>query len=684
MFKRALLVIFVLVFSLYYAIAQQLPNPSAPPPKHRNAIIFVADGLRHGSVNAQDTPALYKLRTEGVHFENSYSLFPTFTTANASAIATGHRLGDTGDYSNGLYVGFQMFDIGNFNHGPGTTIPFIENDEVLADLNSHFNGNYLSEQTLLEAARLSGFNTAAIGKLGPAAIQAISSITPQGEKFPVPDTVIIDDSTAYNPYDVTNPVPLSIPLPAELVQRIIKLQLPLDTPARTNGFPEKSPYNNGGAGNWQKPGTLRPNDVQQQWMIDVTTRAVLPMFAEENKPFVLLFWSRDPDASQHNHGDSFQQLVPGINGATSLAGIRNADRCLQQILDWLEKHPEIKANTDILVTSDHGFSTVSRRELDRTGTVTKAESAQHFYYNAAAELDTGKGSLPSGFLAIDLAWSLQTKLWDPDSRAPIGSRSPYKQVNLRVDELFHPLDQWERPAQGNGLLGQNVYKVDGSDAMAIVAANGGSDLIYIPDKNPETANRIVKALLKLDYVDGIFVDDQYGKIPGTLPLSAIDLIGSGVMPRPAIVVAFKGFYLNPGNLMLGVQISDTSLQEGQGNHGGFGRECTWNNMAAIGPDFKQGFVDKAPISNADITPTLAKLLGIEMKSNGKLRGRIIDEALRGAADPTVSPLKPVIADPVENGMRTVMFMQEFAGQKYFHSACMTASKTLDPETCSKR
>ena len=31
-----------------------------------------------------------------------------------------------------------------------------------------------------------------------------------------------------------------------------------------------------------------------------TTRIVLPHFKEAGKPFALLFWSRDPDMSQHN------------------------------------------------------------------------------------------------------------------------------------------------------------------------------------------------------------------------------------------------------------------------------------------------------------------------------------------------------------------------------------------------
>ena len=76
----------------------------AQSPPRRNILIFVADGLRHGSVNEQDTPALWAIRTEGVHFENSHALFPTFTMAISAAIATGRGLGDTGAYSNVLWA----------------------------------------------------------------------------------------------------------------------------------------------------------------------------------------------------------------------------------------------------------------------------------------------------------------------------------------------------------------------------------------------------------------------------------------------------------------------------------------------------------------------------------------------------------------------------------------------------
>ena len=73
-----------------------------------NLILFVPDGLRGRIVTPQTAPAMAEVRDKGVNFRNSHSLFPTFTTANASAMATGHYLGDTGDFSNTIYTGYPV------------------------------------------------------------------------------------------------------------------------------------------------------------------------------------------------------------------------------------------------------------------------------------------------------------------------------------------------------------------------------------------------------------------------------------------------------------------------------------------------------------------------------------------------------------------------------------------------
>ncbi len=55
-----------------------------------NVVLFIPDGLRAQIVDARTAPAMAAVRDRGVAFRNSHSLFPTFTTPNASAMATGH------------------------------------------------------------------------------------------------------------------------------------------------------------------------------------------------------------------------------------------------------------------------------------------------------------------------------------------------------------------------------------------------------------------------------------------------------------------------------------------------------------------------------------------------------------------------------------------------------------------
>ena len=118
----------------------------APAPAH-NVLLFISDGLRAVSVTPESTPTMARLRKNGVDFVNSHSLFPTETTPNASAIATGHYLGDTGDFGNTLYFPFPIWS------RAGVPITFLESDSVLGELNQHYDGNYLHEETLIGAAR---------------------------------------------------------------------------------------------------------------------------------------------------------------------------------------------------------------------------------------------------------------------------------------------------------------------------------------------------------------------------------------------------------------------------------------------------------------------------------------------------------------------------------------------------
>ena len=614
----------------------------------RNVIIFVADGLRTGSVNPTDAPTLLNVRQKGVFFANSHALFPTFTTANGSAIATGHYLGDTGDFSNYVYLGFPVFNTGNFGKTAASPVPFLEDDQVLGDVDDHYQGNYLNEESLLGFARQHGYQTAAVGKLGPTAIQAISQLQPVNKQFTTPTTVIIDDLTGSAS---------GVPLDPAIVSALTRAGL------GTVPTPRNQPD-----GNNATPGTRNANVGQQQWFADAVTNAILPTFKASGKPFVLVYWSRDPDGTQHNQGDSLNALVPGINGPTSRAAVKNVDNNLKQILDFINSDADLAANTDIVITSDHGFATISRHEVDAAGHATASYSAGFTYKDASGRQDVNTGFLPTGFLAIDLAHNLGLPLYDSDSLISDGMGGQrYELVEPGIPQQTSVMRQ--HPAKGNGLIGGSGKILNQADAKVIVAGNGGSDLIYVPDKDARTVRAIVDFLTQQDYTGALFVDDQYGEIPGALPLSSIGLKGTALLPTPTIAVGFKTFGLDRTNpLMTAVQISDTPLQEGQGMHGGFGRDSTFNNMAAIGPDFKVGYVDEGPVSNADITPTIAKLLGFELPGTGRLSGRILSEALKGA-DGNVKYERKVLPSGKSGDKSTVLFYQNVNGYSYFDQAC---------------
>src|SRR5262249_48756992 len=157
------------------------------------------------------------------------------------------------------------------------------------------------------------------------------------------------------------------------------------------------------------------------------------------------FWSRDPDGTQHNQGDSLGDLWPGINGISSRRGVQNADRALQRLLTWLDANPAVKANTDVVVTSDHGFATISRSMIDRSHR-TASESAKHDYVDGAGRVDTVQGTLPNGFLALDLAYDLQLNVFDPDQHAG-GSRT-YRQLRIGSSAQPGAIATWEHPLRG--------------------------------------------------------------------------------------------------------------------------------------------------------------------------------------------------------------------------------------------
>src|SRR5215472_8275640 len=91
-------------------------------------------------------------------------------------------------------------------------------------------------------------------------------------------------------------------------------------------------------------------------------------------------------------------------------------------------------------------------------------------------------------------------------------------------------------------------------------------------------------------------------------------------------------------------------------HGSVGRGDTGRVRASSGPDFKSGFADGAPASNADVGKTLAHILGLKIKDTGRLIGRVLTEAIPGGTTPSYSA-RITLSDPDAGGLRTILNYQ---------------------------
>lgn len=574
-------------------VAAGANSAAAAPVSGRNVVIFVADGLRYDSVTPETGPTFLKIRREGVDFTSSHSAYPTLTTVNAAVIATGHMPGDTGNYANSFYTGFPV------KCAEGAPLAFVEDNCILRDIKSHFSNDYIAQTTLLQAARQAGINTVLVGKKGPLAIQYLPALDSKNDSVEGPVGIFIDESTNKSEFSPT----IGGPLAAE-----IKAATGLAAPADTSA----------------------PNLAQQAYQQNAVTQVLIPRLKQSGKPFAMLYWSRDPDATQHAAADSEGKLVPGINSTNDRSAIYNADRDLKAILDAL-KFQGLDGNTDVIVVADHGFSTIGKGIPTADGEIPNS-------------------TLPSGFLALDVADWLGRKIFDP------------MRANAEVD-----LASGEHPT-GYALIGDSAEKPE-----AILVSNGNTEFIYVPEgpNRRAIASKLIAKLATAPYTGGLFVNDAVidgkpGDFAGAVPMSQINMIGSSKVPQPTIILALRSFVAKGctlGELLCAVELSDTSLATGHGNHGSFSRADTRNFMAAIGPDFKTGAQVSSPVGNMDVAPTAAKLLGISLNGPGTLTGRVMEEALKDGK-PVKVEMRTIASPKTADGLQTVVKTQVVGNTHY--------------------
>ncbi len=169
----------------------------------------------------------------------------------------------------------------------------------------------------------------------------------------------------------------------------------------------------------------------------------------------------------------------------------------------------------------------------------------------------------------------------------------------------------------------------GEPGGVVMAPNGGAALFYVSGGEAvlrDTAGRLAEWLTAQPWCGPLAASRAAGDLPGTLPAALIGLEG----PRaPCLSMSFRwDSTLNSAGFA--GHACSTNLAPGQGQHGSMSRHETRSVLFASGPDFKQRAAIATPTGNADLAPTILRLLGLP--GGETMHGRVLEEILRQGPD----------------------------------------------------
>ena len=555
----------------------------------RRVIVFVWDGLRADDLTPEITPNYFALVRSGVVFADHHAVYPTFTMMNSASIATGTYPGAHGFYGNVVYAPSARGKNAKGAEIDFSAPAFIEDFGVVEAVRDAYQGRLTLVSTMLQAAQVKGMTTAAVGKFGAAFIQ---DYTRGG--------IILDEDAAMPLAFAKELQQAGYALPRNSVNAYEGGALTL---ANDNGDPTApipiARLKDGQTGDpLDRSGALSRRGFT--YLTDVFVNYILP----NKKPNLTIFWSKEPDATSHAYG-------PGTYN--SIDATRMNDEILGRIVAKL-RELGWENSTDIIITQDHNHSTVSG-------------DVSHYPLRAIADRGVGPpdplGYAVSGFVrTAELLTRDGLKAYDG-----AGCRNIPTLSGIQADgtHLYPVKDDRDGEvcgrAQSYTSPGYVVPKPVPAGAI-VVAANAGSDYLFVPDHSTQTVRAAVASLQSRLQFGAIFVSDRYGEIAGTLPTSLIKTENSG--RAPDIIVSFN--YDETTAVVGKSGVSYASSVNRRGDHGSFSPTDVHISLMARGPHFKPGLRDPLPSANVDIAPTVARILGFSMPD---AQGRVLEEALEG-------------------------------------------------------
>src|SRR5438270_3555210 len=486
---RLLIFLSALSFVLLGMTAGLRAQPQETGAAARKVIIFVCDGLRSDDLSTEITPNYFALARSGVVFADHHAVYPTFTMMNSASIATGTYPGIHRFYGNVVYAPIAKGKNAKLVAIDFLAPAFIEDFGVVEAVRDSYQGRLTLVSTMLQAAQAKGLTTAAVGKFGAAFIQDYHRggiILDEDAAIPLAFAKELQNAGYALPRNSVNAHPAGA------------LTLAKDNGDPTAPIPIQRLKDGQTANPLDRSGALSRRGFR--YLTDVFVDYILPV----KQPDLTVFWSKEPDATSHAYG-------PGTYN--SIDATRMNDEILGRVVDKL-RQLGWEQSTDIIITQDHNHSTVS-------GDVA--------HYPLRAIVDRGVGSHDphgysvSGFVrTAELLTRDGLKAYDGAGcrDIPILSGIMFDGTHLQASKD----DQHGNVCGRAQKYTSPTYVVPKSipAGAIVVAANAGSDYLFVPDGNIGTVRAAVASLQSRLQFGAIFVSDKYGEVPGTLPMSLIN------------------------------------------------------------------------------------------------------------------------------------------------------------------
>ncbi|HYA15191.1 MAG TPA: alkaline phosphatase family protein [Syntrophales bacterium] len=564
----------------------------APDSSKRRVIVFVWDGLRPDSVSPSTTPNLWNLSRKGVFFKKHHSTYPTFTMINSSSLNTGSFPDKVGFYGNTVYApGPSGYGVNGKAVDYNQPV-FTEDWNILTTLNTFYGNQLFLVKRLLQNAQDKGMTTAIVGKSGAAFMFDLDR-----KGFGIDENTVFPESFARELQQAGYSLPKNT-----------TIMWPDITLSSSNSDPTSRPPSKKLSDNVTSDptiGTASPNTLSNSYMMKVYLQYILP----NKKPDISVIWFRDPDTTQHLYGVGTQAYRAALASMDDMIG-----QLMVQLLDQID-------NTDIVIVSDHGHSNVSG-DLNLFPLRAIANGA-------TADKDSSNGYSVSGDVRLaQLLFDneIVTNVYDGNDY----SYDPVLSGIMADGTRVYP-DKTDIDGSVTGTIGKKYttrgFKIPPTglpSGSVVIAANGGSDYLYVPSKDKVTVRKIVTFLQQREEFGAIFVDDIYGSLAGTMPMSTVHLENTAGR-NPDIIVSYN---FDENTFIQGVKgIEYESMQIYRGMHGSFSPIDVHNTLIAYGPDFKSGDID-TPSGNIDVAPTIANLMGLSLPDSD---GRVLYEAYKGSS-----------------------------------------------------